>query len=518
MKVITAIHVRKKREGSVLIIALLTLAVLSVVGATVLLSVSSRYGYTEQAVGWQGALGFAEAGADFGLANCRWTANGNSTPWAGWKKYVSANQTWVPVTDAADANTELTAGRRIIYDLPSGSHLTGTGQGATDGWYHVEVDAPASLVIAGNPWYRIRATGYTGLPGPARANNDSPDGTKAQGELRKVDLRVDHFIARYGDFAHAAPTAVSVAPQATRRIEVIVQPKGPFQAAMILQSKPNSPTVDSYSSLDLVHYPGGLWNSTARNVATGVGTNGNIYINSPVANSDLSAMIYGNVATNGGTVTANPKISGTVNNSTVTTILPVTTPSWAVAASGVAPTTLTPAVNSTTYGTYSSIPSGLTVSLPNGSPAGSTASVNIYLTGDIGSGNFNGSGNGTGANITVGVGVTLKIWFAGKAGVKPPNNLNQRPQNLQFYGVNPVAGSSIFWIDGNNYSGGASYFIVDAPGHDMINNANPDLCGSWIAKSILDNGPAAGWHFDEVLKNSGIPTDYKRASWVEDER
>ena len=97
MKAKFPIHVRKKIQGSTLVIALLTLAVLSVVGTTVLMSVTARYGYTQQAVGWEEALGVAEAGADFGLANCRWTINGNSTPWAGWKKYVSATQTWVTV-------------------------------------------------------------------------------------------------------------------------------------------------------------------------------------------------------------------------------------------------------------------------------------------------------------------------------------------------------------------------------------------------------------------------------------
>ena len=90
---------------------------------------------------------------------------------------------------------------------------------------------------------------------------------------------------------------------------------------------------------------------------------------------------------------------------------------------------------------------------------------------------------------------------------------------MQFYGIDPPAGQSrTFSINGNNIPDGLiSYFTLDAPGFDMTNNANPNLCGSWIAKSITDNGRGI-WHFDEALANAGDPTDYTRATWVEDER
>src|SRR6266481_5434518 len=63
----------KSKSASVTIIALVTVMILSVIGATVLLSAITRYGGSVNTGGWQGALPAAEAGADVGLSNCRWT-------------------------------------------------------------------------------------------------------------------------------------------------------------------------------------------------------------------------------------------------------------------------------------------------------------------------------------------------------------------------------------------------------------------------------------------------------------
>ena len=505
MKAKFPIHVRKKIEGSTLVIALLTLAVLSVVGTTVLMSVTARYGYTQQAVGWEKALGMAEAGADFGLANCRWTVNGNSTPWTGWTKFVSNNQPWAPVTPA-QANLELTAGRTIAYDLPSGSFV-GSGQGATNGWYHVEVDTPPSMVIGGNPWYRIRSTGYIGLPGRARAGNDSPDGTKAQGELRKIDLRVDHFIARYGDYAHQTPTAVSVAgtPQAARRLEVIAQPVTPFGFAMVAAAPSGSPLgmpmVDSYNPADTVNYPDGLYSSAPRNPATGVGTNADVYINAPI--SSLGSNVYGDVSTNNGTLTKTSNISGSVTNlGTPRVIPPVTAPLWAVVAGAPSSTLVAGTTVSPVYRSWSSI-SGLTVTLPAGQ---ATGVANIYVTGDVTGG------------ITVAQGVTLRIWMEGDFSMKARdiNNLNNNAANLQIYGIDPPAGQSRS-INIGSGNPGYEYIVFDCPSYDFHVVGNPDFVGAIIAKSLNGNGNTT-WHYDETLAGAGIPTDYKRAMWVEDER
>ena len=505
MKAIPALCIRKKTQASTLIIALFTIAVLSMVGATVLMSTFARYGYTYQAVGWEGALGIAEAGADFALANCRWTINGNSTPWTGWEKYASATQTWVTVTNAADANAELTAGRKIIYDLASGSHLVSSSQGTTDGWYHVEVDAPASMVVGGNPWYRIRSTGYTGLPGPARAGNDRPDGTNAQGALRKIDLKVDHFIARYGDYAHATPTRVSVTPQAARRVEVIAQPTTPFHYAIMTTDTSGSPLsnplIDSYNSTDTVNYPLGLYNSVARDPSTGIGTNAPVYINAPI--SSLSSTVYGNVTTAGGTLTQTNNISGTVLNNGTLPVPTVRAPAWASAASGAAPAIITAGTTSSPlFASYTNA-GNINVTLPLGQ---TTGVANLYVTGDV-----------TGS-ITVAKGVTLKVWMEGNFSMKASdiNNLNYNAACLQIYGIDSPTGTP-HSIDIQSGAPGYHYIVFDCPSYNFSNNGNPDFCGSIIAKTATGNGNTT-WHYDEALASAGQPSDYKRASWVEDER
>ena len=80
------------RAGSILVITMVMLAVLALIGATVLRTVVTRYDYTQKSIGWEKALDTAEAGADYGLANCRWNVTGGSAPWSGWKKYDASTQ------------------------------------------------------------------------------------------------------------------------------------------------------------------------------------------------------------------------------------------------------------------------------------------------------------------------------------------------------------------------------------------------------------------------------------------
>ena len=495
------------RAGNTLLVAVLLLAVLSLVGATVLQTVSNRYDYSQKAVGWSEALNAAEAGADYAFTNCVWSlGNSGMNAWTGWKKYDTGTSSWVPVTNSADGNSQFFVGNRLIYDLPAGSHLVGTGEGTTDLWYHVEVDSPNSFLVAGNRWYRIRATGYAALPGMARSNNDSPDGARTHNDmLRKLDLKVDHFIKRYGDYSHAAGTTVTVAPQATRRIEVIARPVTPFSRAIMATAPSGSPVdvpvIDSYNSTDTVNYPGGLYSSAPRNAITGVGTNATVYIDAPI--SAFNANLYGSLETNGGTVTKTSNITGTVANNVVLTIPPVTAPTWATTAGGPAPAIVTAgSTASPSYASYSSV-NGINVVLPSGQ---TTGVANLYITGDVKGG------------ITVAAGVTLKIWFEGNFSMKSRdiNNLNNNSANLQLYGINPPAGQSRTF-DLNSGTPQFTYFMLDAPAYDFTNSGNPDIVGAFIIKTLSGNGNTS-WHYDEALAGAGLVTDYKRASWVEDPR
>ena len=494
-----------KSAGNTLLVAVLLLAVLSLVGATVLQTVSNRYDYSQKAVGWSEALNAAEAGADYGFANCGWTLAGQPA-WTGWQKYNAGTSSWVTVTDAADANAQIAAGNRIVYDLPSGSHLVSTGEGTTDLWYHVEVDSPPSFLVAGNRWYRVRSTGYAGLSGMARSNNDSPDGARTHNEiLRKFDLKTDHFIKRYGDYAHPAGIAVAVTPQATRRIEIIARPQTPFSRAIVAAAPSGNPVsvplVDSFDSTDTTNYPGGLYTSGPRNANPNIGRNATVYVNAPI--STFNANLYGSLETNGGTVAKTNQISGAVSNNVSLTIPPVIAPPWKVTASGPAPAILTAGtMASPSHGSYSSA-NNITVVLPAGQTKGEAS---IYVTGDVTGG------------ITVSPGVTLKIWFEGNFSMKARDidNLNNNSAFLQLYGVDPPAGQTRSFDIGSG-NPGYTYFVLDAPAYDFSVVGNPDFVGAFIVKTLSGNGNTT-WHYDEALASAGITTTYQRASWVEDPR
>ena len=503
-----ALRYARRSSGSTFVIALLMLMVLSLVGATVLMTVSTRYNYTQKAIGWDEALAAAEAGADFGMVNCRRTLPTSTTsPWTGWQKYTGAYK-WAPVVSSADAAAQLAAGQTLIYNLPAGSHLMSTGEGSTEFWYHVEVDAPASLVINGNQYYRIRSTGYAALPGLARAGNDNPSGARTHNDiLRKMDLRFDHFIMRYGDYAHAVGSAIPVSPQATRRVEVIARPATLFTLAAFAASPTGSPLslalIDSFDSRDTVNYPGGLYNSAPRNPATGVGSKGSIYINAPI--SSLSASIYGDVSTNYGTLAASSNITGAVENQATMDVPIVTAPSWAASVVSSPLTTLVAGPpSSPVYQSWTSIDK-LSVSLPSGY---STGFAYIYVTGNVTGG------------ITIEPGVTLAIWFGGNFSMKTQKivNGNNNAANLQLYGITPPAGESrTVSLTSSGSSPGLLYFILDSPGYDVTVASNPDLAGAIVAKTIMATGGAM-LHYDEALSTVGGPVDFERAMWVEDPR
>jgi hypothetical protein len=502
-----SLRAAKRSSGSAFIVALLMLMVLSLVGATVLMTVSTRYNYTQKAIGWDEALAAAEAGADYGMTNCRRTLPTSTiNPWIGWQKYTGA-YTWAPVSSSADATTQLAAGNTLIYNLPAASHLISTGEGATEFWYHVEVDAPSFLVVNGNQWYRIRSTGYAALPGLARAGNDNPSGARTHNDiLRKLDLRFDHFIMRYGDYAHAAGSAIPVSPQATRRVEEIARPTTPFNLAAFTASTTGSPLnlslIDSFDSRDTVNYPGGLYSSAARNPATGVGSKGSIYINAPV--SSLSTTVYGDVSTNYGTLAAASNIIGQVENQETINVPVVTAPAWAASVVSSPATTLVAGPPSTpVYQSWSSI-DNLSVTLPSGS---STGVAYIYVSGNITGG------------ITTAPGVTLKVWFGGNLSMKTHKIVNgsNNAANLQLYGITPPLGLSRTVSLTGSDNPDLLYLLLDCPAYDATIASNPDICGAIVANSITATG-SANLHYDEALSVVGDPVDFERAMWVEDAR
>jgi len=533
------------QEGSVLLCALCTILVISLIGVNVLVNCSTRYNVTSKQVkAWKEALIAAEAGGDVGYAECRKTigaldpvaifaADGWTTP-----SPAPTNPTWIKTVssfgEAGSLSSKVTVDRFWI--------------DTNGGWY-----------------YRIRATGTARLLGLRRTGMDdrmstgvrfaANSATRGDGDtlLRKIDFNYDHFKATYGDGDGNGIGIATVAyPQLTRRVELIATPMDAFEAAIKCLVAFNGPgpasVVDSYDShntppLGVTTPPGSNYYFAANNPSDPNyvdSRNGNVMVNTPTFSE--GGPIYGAVDTNGGNLThaAYPNIYGTIDNSVSFTVPPVLQPSPPVGLSYQpgTPNTINPTVTSTNPATpdwylYSNF-KNVTINARQDPVTGHTLEtyVTVVVTGDVG-----GNGN---TSLTFAKGVNAKIYFAGNYSLKATNTFNNnvdgaagvyqadgitpstnvsRAAHLQFYGINPPAGTTQT-IDVNPGGGGGNqlWAMFYAPGADFHMNGNPDLFGAVVCKTFYGNGNC-GFHYDEAAKwTAGPAVNFRVASYVEDTR
>ena len=151
--------------------------------------------------------------------------------------------------------------------------------------------------------------------------------------------------------------------------------------------------------------------------------------------------------------------------------------------------------------------------------------------------NVGGNGN---TSLTFAKGVNAKIYFAGNYSLKASNTFNNnvdgaagvyqadgvspstnvsRAAHLQFYGINPPAGTTQT-IDVNPGGGGGNqlWAMFYAPGADFQMHGNPDLFGAVVCKTFYGNGNC-GFHYDEAAKwTAGPAVNFRIASYIEDVR
>lgn len=467
-----------RESGNTTVVALLMLFVLSMVGANVLLNVTTRYDGTMKASGWQEALFAAEAGADIGFANVRWLATGGTanTPFASSSGWVNTSGT---------------------YTLTTGTFQQ-AGQGPSTTWAKITVDAPPTMKDQyNNQWYRVRSTGYAQLPGMSRVSIDTPSDMNARhsNALRKYSLKVDRLTG-----------GVVSTPQAARRIEVIVQPHPPWPSGIIANYSFTAPgssgVVDSFDSRDSTKSTGGLYDSSKRQ------SNGNVICNT--ANISIGGMVYGNVGDNGGNLVAGSNITGTVDNNMSMTLPPVATPTWTV----IAPTPTIVDVNTTILAGTTAAPinykiSSITKSLTINPPAGlTTGAVNIWIPKD-------GSGNEISGSIHISPGVKCKIYIEGdiKMTLGDLDNQNNNAAYLQIYGLTPASGT----VQDFTFQPGSFYGAIYAPYANIKFKGNATIMGSIVGGNIDGNGNTSV-HYDEAINGVGDVVDFRRASYIEDYR
>ena len=471
--------------GSILVWTVLTIAVLSILGAEILRVVSIKHQNALQTATWQESLLAAESGMDLAIVELRKSLYpAPNHAWEGWNNTPADGVTSYGITT-----------------------IPNSGMASTPMTIEANVDAPASLIDPNNGWqyYRIRTVGTMPITGPARSADNKQDT-----RLRRLSLRFERFTG-------GVLTAHSIAaPQVSRRAEAIVSPVSSFSLAAMsvgtMDLTNQNIVIDSYDSHDPNKSTNGLYDPAKQQQNGDIATDGNLI-------EAGNAHIYGDVATNSGTVTGVANITGIQRTDFYQDPIPVGAPSWSIVNPAVTTVTNTTTITAdSTSGSTASRYQLSTISLSGsktltiaGNPDGSTTYVEIYVTGDI-------SVAGT-AQIVLGAGVKAKIYFAGNVDVSGNGilNSNNQPADFQMYGIAPADDSSKHVSLGGN---GQIIAAVYAPNHDVTVNGggtNGHVFGSVIGKTVTMTG-VTNLHYDEALNGTGRINNYRIVSWFEDNR
>jgi hypothetical protein len=475
---------RSTEEGNVLICALCTILIISLIGANVLQNCTTRFNVSSSQVrSWKESLFAAEAGGDIAYAEIRRTVLDPTHAFTGWTNSGAVHTSPVTTFGANDLATS------SVVDL----------------FYY----DPAT----GNPWFRSRTKGTAPVDGLPRTGMDDRMGAGTRGDslLRKIDFRTDHFVATYGPNGDGVgKTIVAVPrPQITRRLEQILAPVTPFEAAIKCTGSfyglGSAAQVDSYNSKNGAYY------FCANNPADprfSDSRSGSVEIGTPVA--EVNGMLYGNLSTNGGTIVPNQYITGTIDNNVPFTCppfrMPTDMPAPQPSPTSVTTTiTITPPAPGTAaqpiYYLLSQL-SGKLIINPSGSDQ---TYVAVHVTNDMT------------AHINVKPNVHVKIFFDGNMDVKGRDidNETNLAANLQYYAISPAnpATSQFIHIDPPGDFAATFY----APSADVVLHGNPDLIGAMVCKTFYGNGNTS-WHYDRALDTEGDAVDYRIVSYVEDIR
>jgi hypothetical protein len=478
------------QRGSTLVISLIFLGVLMAAGGVTFSVMQNRYRQVHQTATWQEALLAAEAGVDLAVNEMRKELYDSSNAWSEW--HNTPDETLTEEVDPTLGTAYYTS-----------KVLLREGEGGQRSYSKISVDAPPFLRDAsGEQWFRVRSLGVANIPGGTVAAGD-----KLDLRLRKFDLIRDHR------------TGLRVLPQATRLIEAIVKPVGTFRLALFgvktINMNNHNIVVDSYDSRDPNKSTNGFYDVAKRQENGDIATNG-LLIDAG------SAHIYGDAATNGGTVLNAANVTGEIRNDFYQDLFAVTRPDVQLASPGT-PSTITSA---TTIDAAAGDPIQVLVSQINlsgqnslrirGAADGSATYAQIIVSGGIST-----SGQ---AQIIVDPGVHLRVFVAGDVDIAGNGIVNTNsPLHLQFYGLDRATNDDgspknpgSMKIAGNGGFRGTVY----APSYDvtMVGGGNDDtIYGSFVGWTIAMTG-VQSVHYDEALGDGGLISDYKVVSWFEDGR
>lgn len=456
-------------DGSAFIVALGTIAILSLMAANVVRVTTQRQRACFQETSWGESLAAAEAGADIAIATLR------SGTWTGWT--------------GPDGNGVRT------FQTPV---LTHDGEGNTSFYAIVTADSPAALNTTDGRFYRIRSSGVALLSGGKGAVSQD----KLNNSLWKLSLRKNRDTG----------ATVTGAGLVSRTIEVIAKPSSLFPRAITLTNaitnNSNAIILDSFDSGDSAKSTNGLYDLAKRQSNAKIGT-----LDS--TGSDLGGMqVYGDLMYSGPAVAGTQGVTGQITTPFAQTLPPVPKPTW-----------------TTVNGSYGSVTTPLTlVSGPPGSPkrykmsgvvlngaaitmappgVGQAGEIEIWITGDI-------TMSGTGQIVSQpGVKVTMYLEGNTAASGKSFANQSNVAANFTIYGVTPADGSARDW----KVTGQADFTAaIYGPSFNIKLGGNGAFTGAFIGKTLDIGGSNAAIHYDEALARSGGGSLYEVASWAEDVR
>lgn len=506
-------------QGSALVYVLITLTVLLALSAATLRPVSDEYVNTFRTAAWQEALLSAEAGIDVATLQLRNVLQDSGKAWPVWAATDSQTAHTQPPPVNAPAHAWPSAWTLSNGKWKASQTFTHAGEGVDSdpGSFSQKVDvvldAPASLYDTVNDiqYYRIRSTGTVYVQGTRRAG-----GEKRDLDLRRYSLKFRRLTGDANRDPATGSTPVPISrPEISRTVEVIVKPATAFPVALLSRDSTtmtnHNVVVDSYDSDDTTKSTNGQYDASKRQKHGDVATDGLL-----IAAGD--AQIYGNVSTNGGTVTGVANVSGTIRDDFYQDLPDPPTPSWTTftSATVTGSTTLTgsPIKGAARYKVPSiSLTGNNTLTINNASGSTGTNYVEIWVTGSVSVG-----GNGS---IQLARNLIASIYVAGDTDIggngvgNAAGGTYERPANFLLYGLKPNTSQSVK-LNGNADVEAAVY----APYADVTivgGGSNGDFSGSVVGKTIFMNG-VTQVHYDEALSRRSIVTGYRIASWVEDIR
>lgn len=482
----------KATAASALIASLLLTGIVATVAATATVILNKRYRQAYQTAAWQEALLASEAGVDLAMNELRMTLYDPANAFQSWHHNSAGALPPTAVSGTPVAGSSSYFNSTVFLRKSSGGQRS---------WCEVQIDAPAFLIdpSTNEQWYRVRSLGIAEVPGSGIVAGDKEDL-----RLRKFDLQTNR---RTG-------AAMNGAPQATRLVEVIIKPVGAFRRAILADVSINlnnhNIVIDSYDSRDPAKSTNGFYDPAKRQANGDIATNGTLI-------SAGSAQIYGDAATNGGSVVNSTNITGDITNDFYQELFPVTAPTVIPAPSSptsAQATTVLPAtaLTSANYILGSIHLSGSDTLHITGAADGSPTYTTIVVSGDI---SLSGQ-----AAIVLDPGVNVRIFAKGNVDITGNGISNPgTPLQLQIYGCdqrdsrgNTIVGS--MKIAGN----GGLRASVYAPTYNVSLNGggNSDsIYGAFVGLNISMVG-GQSVHYDEALSNGGLVSDYKISNWFED--